>query len=376
MTIRQFLVLYNRRPALRVTAHVLFWALLWLFTENPDYDEPYASRLLNWFYSMASFYVLFYWPGPPLWQRRRYGWLAALGVGLVLSSGVVMYASEKMVNPQTQYFLPEFEAYGPLAIFLSGRYFFYAVFNGLLTNLAAPGVLKAAKLLYEHQLARQRTEQLTRQLQLDMLLGQVNPHFLFNTLNNLYGLVLHDDPRARAMTQQLATLLRYSHELAGREWVSLREEVSFIEDFLALARLRYGRQVTIVSEWAFGPDDAARIPPLLLLPLVENAFKHGLNQTIGAAWVRVEGRVVAGEALFTVINSRANTPPSATSQPGGLGLTTLRERLHLLYPAVSPLALHPTATAFAATLRLPLQRAAAVLPVTSSPLANAILLPV
>lgn len=375
MTIRQFLTLYNHRLMLRVAAHVLFWALMWLFTENPDYDEPYAARLPEWFYSMASFYLLFYWPGPPLWARQRYGWLAAVGVGLVLSSGAVMYASEKIVNPETQYFLPEFEVYGPLAIFLSGRYFFYAVFNGLLANLAAPGVLKVAKLLYEHQLARQRTEQLTRQLQLDVLLGQVNPHFLFNTLNNLYGLVLHHDPRARPITQQLAALLHYSQALAGRQWVALREETSFIEDFLALARLRYGSQVTIASQWNFGPDADAHIPPLLLLPLVENAFKHGLNQAIGTAWVRVEGRVAAGEVVVTVVNSRAAAPQPATPLPGGLGLTTLQKRLRLLYPAAVPLLLHSTATTFEATLRLPLQRGMAATSAAQT-LAKPILVPV
>jgi len=189
------------------------------------------------------------------------------------------------------------------------------------------------------------------------LLGQVSPHFLFNTLNNLYGLLLHDDPRGRAIAHQLAALVRYCDELAGQPWVALGAEMQFIEDFLALVRLRYGPHVRIVSEWAVSEATTGYLPPLLLLPLVENACKHGLSQTIGAAWVHLSAQVQAGELVFTVANSYAEAARPAPAQPGGLGLATLRERLALLYSGATPLALRPTDDAFVATLRLPLRSA-------------------
>ncbi|HEX8427369.1 sensor histidine kinase [Hymenobacter sp.] len=357
MTIRQLIELYNRQPALRVAGHGLFWALLWLFTENPDTPLTLGSRLLEWGYSLAAFYLLFYWVVPRLWFRRRYVLVAVVLLGLILGSGEVMYWLEKLNNPDTDYaFVTTFDKVGVLTIFQSGRYFFYAAFNGLLGNIVGPGVVKVAKMLYERQISRHRTEQLTRRLQLEVLLSQVSPHFLFNTLNNLYGLVLQADPRARTITHQLAALMRYTDELAGREWVTLREEINFIEDFLALARLRYGQQATIESHWDLGPD-AVALPPLLLLPLVENAFKHGLSQALGAAWVRVEARVTVSAIELRVANSQLATPVPTVSQPGGLGLTTMRERLHLLYPGPSPLVLHATPTTFVATLQLPLRAA-------------------
>ncbi|MGI4760536.1 MAG: sensor histidine kinase [Janthinobacterium lividum] len=359
MTIRQLLDYYQRQPWLRVAAHGLLWLLLWVSTEDPDQPTSILARLLELTYAMASFYLLFYGPVPRWWARGQVVGPLVIAVALVLSSGAVIYGEYQLDNPHSTYdFLPAFETYGVLAIFLSSRYFFYAFYNGLILNLAAPSVLKLTKTLYERQLTRQQTEQLTRHLQLDALLSQVSPHFLFNTLNNLYSLLLHADARAPAITRQLAALLRYTDELAGQPWVTLAAETDFIEGFLALVRLRYGAEVRLESHWQLGVAGAQRIPPLLLLPLVENAVKHGLSQSLGEAWLCLRAEVQASEVVVTVANSRVE-PLATPAAPGrGLGLSTLRERLALLYPGATPLHLEATATTFQATLRLPLRVAA------------------
>lgn len=358
MTIQQLLAYYQRQPWLRVAAHGLLWGLLWVSTEGPDRPEPVPARLLELAYAMSSFYLLFYGPVPRWWARGQYAGPLAVALVLVLSSGAVLYGQYQFDNPRSAYaFLPAFETYGVLAIFRSGRYFFYAFYNGLVLNLAAPGVLKLAKTLYEHQLTRQQTEQLTRRRQLDALLGQVSPHFLFNTLNNLYGLMLHADPQAPTITRQLAALLRYTDELAGQPSVTLAAEAAFIADFLALVRLRHGPDARLESHWQLGTAKALRIPPLLLLPLVENAVKHGLSQSIGEAWLCLRASVQASELIVTVANNRVEPLPSPAASGSGMGLATLRQRLALLYPGAAPLHLEVTATTFRATLRLPLRTA-------------------
>jgi hypothetical protein len=358
VTIRYLLDRYDRHRGLRGAAHLLCWVLLWGITQDPDLRTPPLAHALEWGYVVVSFYLVFYGAVPHWWAQRHYRRLLAVGFALVLGSGWAMYWEERLANPTSTYdYLPTYETYSVLAIFTSNRYFFYAVFGGLIFNLAGPAAVKIAKLLFERQLVRQRLEQFTRRQQLDALLGQVSPHFLFNTLNNLYGLLLHDDPRGRAIAHQLAALVRYCDELAGQPWVALGAEMQFIEDFLALVRLRYGPHVRIVSEWAVSEATTGYLPPLLLLPLVENACKHGLSQTIGAAWVHLSAQVQAGELVFTVANSYAEAARPASAQPGGLGLATLRERLALLYSGATPLALRPTDDAFVATLRLPLRSA-------------------
>lgn len=374
VTIRQLLDYYQRQPWLRVAAHGLLWLLLWLSTEDPDVSTSVLSRLLELAYAMASFYLLFYGPVPRWWGRGQYAGPLVVALVLVLSSGAVIYGEYQLDNPHSTYdFLADFENYGVLAIFLSVRYFFYAFYNGLVLNVAAPSMLKLAKTLYERQYTRQQTEQLTRRRQLDALLGQVSPHFLFNTLNNLYGLVLHADARAPAITRQLAALLRYTDELAGQPWVTLEAEANFIEDFLALIRLRYNSGARLESHWQLGAAGAQRIPPLLLLPLVENAVKHGLNQSLGEAWLCLRAEVQADEVVVLVTNNRVDSLPSPAASGSGLGLSTLQERLALLYPGTTPLHLAATAITFQATLRLPLRAAARPahpLPVTA-PLAVA-----
>lgn len=372
MTIRQLLTHYYRYPALRWAAHALLWLGLWVSTEDPDYYVVPTARLLEVAYAMAGFYLLSYGPVPRWWAQGRYAGPLAAGLLLVLASGPVLYGQYQLANPDSAYdFLPDYRAYGPLIIFTSGRYFFYAVFNGLVLNMAAPVLLKLLKTLAEQQLARQRTDELTRRLHLDTLLSQVGPHFLFNTLNNLYGLVLHDNPQAATIAQRLAALLRYTDELAARPTVALHEEVAFLDDFLALVRLRYGPQVKLESQWQLGDAADASLPPLLLLPLVENAVKHGLGPSLGAAWVRVRGEVQGRELVVTVSNSLFASSSLPVGQPGGLGLRTLHERLRLLYPGQpTALTLAPTAMVFVATLRLPLKLAPATNPTVPAPLAT------
>lgn len=360
MTIRSFLQAYAQHPVLRVTAHLLLWAGLYGCLDDTDQPLPVFLRLQEWGYAAGSFYLLFYGPVRRNWERGRYAWPVAAVIVVGLGTGWLLYWQNRLAYPNSAFaraYLPLYEHVGVLAIFQSGRVFYYALLEGVLVNLAGPAALKIAKTWYERQLARHHLEQLLQRQQLALLQAQVSPHFLFNTLNNLYGLALHDDARAAAFARQLGALLRYTDEQAAPSWVSLPTEVQFIEDYLALTRLRYDQRVTVESHWPGGPDPTTGLPPLLLLPLVENAVKHGLQPAVGPAWLRVEGVVRDGHLLFTVTNSVASVSEPAPAVPGGLGLATLRERLRLLYPARAPLTLRPAATQFDAQLRLPLHQA-------------------
>ncbi|UOQ51430.1 sensor histidine kinase [Hymenobacter cellulosivorans] len=167
-------------------------------------------------------------------------------------------------------------------------------------------------------------------LEVSFLKAQVNPHFLFNTLNNIYTMVVKQDERAPTMVQHLTGLMHYTVYESDAEKVPLRREVEFLEDYLELERLRYGRKVSIEYHKA-GPLDQFRITPLLFFPFVENAFKHGVDSSLDASWVTISLAVQGGQLHFEVSNSL--TPTGAKREFGGVGVANVQKRLALHYPA-------------------------------------------
>ncbi|WP_157976061.1 sensor histidine kinase [Lewinella sp. IMCC34191] len=187
-----------------------------------------------------------------------------------------------------------------------------------------------------------------REAELKFLRSQVNPHFLFNTINNVYALVSTEDPNALPALEKLSGLLRYS--LYGQEErVPLKREREYIEDLIHLEALRVPNlvppEVTIRTEAADW-----QIPPLLLVPLVENACKHGRLECPRQP-LHVELTTDEQTLQFTVVNAVASDTGHA-DEAGGIGLVNVRRRLELLYPARHTLDIHRTESTFRAVMTL------------------------
>lgn len=166
--------------------------------------------------------------------------------------------------------------------------------------------------------------------ELNLLKDQVNPHFLFNTLNNLYGLITQDqNKRAAEVTLKLADLMRYLLESSKADKVSLKKEIQFLEDYLSLEKIRLTNNTVIRFEVS-GIDSDVFVAPLLFIPLLENAFKHGLNTHTADSFAHfslsVQGKDLFFEAKNSSGKSHENSPESGT------GIANLRKRLQLIYP--------------------------------------------
>lgn len=163
--------------------------------------------------------------------------------------------------------------------------------------------------------------------ELDMLHQQINPHFLFNTLNTLYALCLKGRDNSAQAVLKLSDLLRYSVYETQAEWVRLDGEVTQILNYLDLQMLRFGDRCKVVAQW---PENAGAwmIPPQALMILVENAFKHGVEPVDANCTIDIELTLAEGRLIFTCINTPA-TPVSDDRQPG-VGLLNLRRRLEIL----------------------------------------------
>ena len=181
------------------------------------------------------------------------------------------------------------------------------------------------------------------------LQSRIRPHFLFNTLNTALALVRHDPPRAEGLLEDLAELFRVAIT-ENAESVSLAEEVELAQRYLAIEQVRFGSRLQV--SWELDPDaGAARVPPLLLQPLVENAVRHGVEPDAKGGTIRVRTRVKLGRALVSIVNS----VPVGESAPGnGIALRNVRERLRLMHDVAAQFEVRHEAGVFRVQIVVPL----------------------
>lgn len=165
-------------------------------------------------------------------------------------------------------------------------------------------------------------------LELKHLQSQINPHFFFNTLNNLYGLIEKDKDKARQLVLKLSDMMRYSIYEGQQEKVTIKEELTYLKNYLELHRMRYHKQIDIRFEEAI-ENEKAEILPLLLINLLENAFKHGVENIRIGAFVHLKLIVLDDTVFFEVKN---NFDPEEINDQKGIGLKNLQRRLEIAYP--------------------------------------------
>ena len=185
--------------------------------------------------------------------------------------------------------------------------------------------------------------------ELNFLKAQINPHFLFNTLNNLYYLAYTQSPHTPEVVARLAQMMRYLLEESNQSTVPLSQEIEFMRSYLHLEKLRLNHPVPLTFE-VEGEPAGVVIAPLILMTFLENAFKHGVRNNDPAAWVRVHLRVAATTCAYTVTNGRPPTPGPAAVP--GTGLLNVRRRLALSYPGRHELHLDNTPAQYRAHLTL------------------------
>jgi two-component system LytT family sensor kinase len=186
--------------------------------------------------------------------------------------------------------------------------------------------------------------------ELKLLKSQIHPHFLFNTLNNIYSLTLIKSDRAPDAVLKLSELLDYLIYQGEADKVSLDKEVRFIRNYLELEQLRYGERLE-VDFVILGEPAGIHIAPFLLIPLVENSFKHGVSLGRNKQRLKIRLDIVGGNIEFYIENSMPEKQ-TGDEPPGGMGLSNLGKRLELIYPGNHSLETWEEGTRFMATLVL------------------------
>lgn len=198
--------------------------------------------------------------------------------------------------------------------------------------VATSTVVKITLDWYKNMRERQELETRTMQTELRFLKSQINPHFLFNTLNSLYAHTLKKSDQAPEIVLRLAEMMRYMLYDCNEKWVELGKEVTYISNYLELERLRQGKNADICFE-VQGSVSQHRIAPLMFIPFIENCFKHGLGNNISQGFVHISLSASEDEVSLTIENSKPERLPDPLSgRSGGIGLVNVRRRLELLYP--------------------------------------------
>ncbi|MBE0645824.1 MAG: histidine kinase [Bacteroidetes bacterium] len=347
----------------RVGRHAVFWAvaavaMLALYTRM--LGSPTAAMWMIAATSplfLGAVYFTLYVTLPHALYTRRYGLLlilvlyTLLGVVFLEILFFILLTVGVIPFPNIPDYLPPERAFD--AVLLSAGPFIVT-----LAAVAVKQVLRAR----DSERTAQRLRQEKLEVELAMLRSQVHPHFLFNTLNNLYALTLKKSDQAPEAVLMLSQLLDYMLHESGAERVAVAREAALIEQYLALERLRYGPDVRMQFDQRI--EAARSIAPLLFLPLVENSFKHGVSRCGSGAWVEISLHCDRRELLFRVANSlpsaRADSRQSEEEEghelmqkdKEGLGLKNVRSRLALLYPGAHRFKVEHGSDSFTAELSI------------------------
>lgn len=212
-------------------------------------------------------------------------------------------------------------------------------FNAFYSNINFTGAIPTCCLMlairyYKSWSVKQhRSAQLGRenvQAELQLLKAQVHPHFLFNTLNNIYSFVLNKDSRAAGLVDKLAGMIDYMRTDGEDALVLLVNEIRLLKDYVGLEKVRYGDRLDLKVEINIA-DNHKMIAPLLMIPFVENCFKHGASMMRGKQWISLSIMLRGNELGFLLRNSKPRNAAAPVNRKN-IGLTNVRKRLQLLYP--------------------------------------------
>lgn len=276
-------------------------------------------------------------------QKERYWYVLLMSVVL---SGVWLW----VIKTVLRFFLGGDPAY---LRFLDNSIYIRYVIGFLM--IGCMGILSLLWYTLQEQQAADRrkeeAEKMTKDAELLQLRQQLQPHFLFNSLNSISALAGSQPEKARHMIQQLSDFLRGTLKRDDHQWVSLEEELNHLQLYLDIEKVRFGQRL----QTAVSIDNASRsmkVPSLLLQPIVENAIKFGLYDTTEAVLITIDA-VAANEQLKLTITNPYDEETAITTQGTGFGLASIRRRLYLLFARHDLLQTHTTGTLFTTTILIP-----------------------
>jgi sensor histidine kinase YesM len=205
-------------------------------------------------------------------------------------------------------------------------------------------------ILFKKQYQKEFLERENLRAELTVLKAQVHPHFLFNTLNNIYSFTFTQPKKGAVLTKKLSGLLKYMLTECNQPFVLMEKEFRLIEDYLELEKIRYGERLKLETEF-HGNAAHQFIAPLLLIPLVENTFKHGVSNMLQDPWIKISFINEPDFFKFIISNSKPHMTKAGKDE-GNVGLRNVKNRLHLIYPGLHEFDVEEYPESFHVTLKI------------------------
>ena len=288
--------------------------------------------------SIITFYIFYFFISPMLFskQKEKIRFSLAFGSILILVIAAFGYAIQQSIAPNL---------YG-INWYWAVNYFLLITYAAFIACLIRAFLNWYSDIFYKRQLEKKNLE-----TELALLKAQINPHFLFNTLNNIDILIEHDAKTASVYLKKLSDILRFMLYESPTEKILLKQEVDYIKEYIELQKIRTSN-VNFVKFNVEGNTDNLYIAPMLFIPFIENAFKHCTDKKINNA-IEIDIAIRDGEAHFTCSNAY-DQAAQLTQPKSGLGLDLIQNRLKLLYKENYQLKIDKTEERFIVTLTVKL----------------------
>jgi len=337
----------SNEPRYRVTRHLVFWFVWWIYFGGLHAANAFGRKEISYFNNLpftfvesilllfpqiVVTYALLYFVLPRYLMKNKYIlgfiWFVIIwSAAATLNVYVVWYINPKVLawilpetymrntarDPNTSYYM------ALLVLFKGG--------------LVPAGIAVGIKSFKNLWLKEQRNLQLQKektQAQIQLLIAQVHPHFLFNTLNNIYSQTQTESIKGSNMILELSDLLRYIIYEGNKPLVPLEKELQMLKDYINLEKIRYDSKLDIHTDFSARTEDIY-ISPLLLLPFIENSFKHGTSKILLRPWINLKVELKDTFLTMKLMNGKLSQTPQVDSYHG-IGIKNVFNRLELLYP--------------------------------------------
>lgn len=330
--------------------HISFWCVYLSFfvyqiasyrKREIDISEVIMHATMNGVFNMMVAYMNYFIFLPRFLEKKKVGqYLLEFSIPFIILMFLRVHLQRYVVDGYTH----------QVHFFYTTTFIVQAAATSLFIVIFV-AMLRFAKEWFEFEAKKKEVENEKLQAELNFLKAQINPHFLFNTLNNLYYLAYSQSPNTTEVIAKLSQMMRYMIYDTNHLKVLLSKEIEYMQNYISLERLRLSNQIPIDFTIQGNVHDI-RITPLIFITFLENAFKHGVSGNDTEAWVKASIVVNGNTCTYKVENSKHNAVKTDATGKSGIGLQNVERRLALSYPDRHTLAIEETPERYSVELKL------------------------